>query len=441
MVRITRNEIYIKVVYYGPGLSGKTTNLEVIHKQLPDEKKGDLTSIATETDRTIFFDCLPFEAVSPDGRVLKLQLFTIPGQVYYKSTRQLILRGTDGTIFVADSQADKMEENLESLQDLYDILETYRVDIEKMPLVIQYNKRDLPNLSPLEELEKKLNTFHRPSFCASAIQRLGIMETLRRILRIIMERLKLLPNEVKEEERLHRRRRELVQRALHGTVSGTEWLEFMGLHLDPRRRGPVGELMVDLQSILQKQSDHKNKDISNSIREAIITIDPGEHQIRTQLEKSKTTLTDDKDVPAISFGSAAFNDSAIDLVSPGRVSPASSKSTASKKTKTNLDLAPAAFGESGPPASPTPTLAPAQDNIHRLQKQVELDPSNLVARKKLLNLYLKNDMQNEAAKELIATAKIHFQNGKYELAKKCLEYLLQIDPNHEEAKAYMDVLS
>jgi len=145
-------EICCKIVYYGPGLSGKTTNLIYIHKKAPPQTKGELISLATDADRTLYFDFLPIDIGPVQGFATKFQLYTVPGQVYYNATRKLVLRGVDGLIFVADSQAAKLEENIESMNNLIENLEEYGYVLEELPMIIQYNKRDLEEVSSLEEL-------------------------------------------------------------------------------------------------------------------------------------------------------------------------------------------------------------------------------------------------------------------------------------------------
>ena len=155
MVRINfaRKEVNCKVVYYGCGLCGKTTNLEIVHEKAPPDRKGELTSIATEGDRTLFFDFMPLELGKVGGMNTKFQLYTVPGQVYYNSTRQLVLKGADGVVFVVDSQGSSLDANLESLQNLEDNLRKQGIRIAEIPLVIQYNKRDLPTALPVPELK------------------------------------------------------------------------------------------------------------------------------------------------------------------------------------------------------------------------------------------------------------------------------------------------
>jgi hypothetical protein len=188
-INFALKEVNCKIVYYGPGMSGKTTNLEVVHQKAPDQHKGELTSIATEGDRTLFFDFLPLDLGTVAGMRTRFQLYTVPGQVYYNSTRKLVLQGTDGLIFVADSQQGKMEENIESLHNLEENLKEYGMDLESCPIVIQYNKRDLPNILSIEELQAKLNPYNWPYYEASAITGEGVFPTLKRLASIVLESL------------------------------------------------------------------------------------------------------------------------------------------------------------------------------------------------------------------------------------------------------------
>ena len=157
MINYASREINCKIVYYGPGLGGKTTNLDAVYKRTPDDKRGKMISLATETERTLFFDFLPVDLGTIRGFKTRFHLYTVPGQVYYNASRKLILKAVDGIVFVADSQVDRMEANLESMQNLYDNMTEYGYDITRMPFVIQYNKRDLPNAASLAELQAALN--------------------------------------------------------------------------------------------------------------------------------------------------------------------------------------------------------------------------------------------------------------------------------------------
>ncbi len=180
-------EIISKIVYYGPGLSGKTTNLQYVFKKVPSETRGELISLATDADRTLYFDFLPVNVGTIRGFATKFQLYTVPGQVYYNATRKLVLRGVDGLVFVADSQQDKMQENIESLQNLKDNLDEYGYDMSELPMVIQYNKRDLPNIADISELESKLNPRGLPYFEAVASSGDGVFKTLKTISKMVLD--------------------------------------------------------------------------------------------------------------------------------------------------------------------------------------------------------------------------------------------------------------
>jgi len=193
IINQANKEIQVKIVYYGPAQCGKTTNLEKVHSDVETanpEDKGKMVSLATSSDRTLFFDFLPIEAMSIKGYKTKFQLYTVPGQVIYNTTRQLVLRGVDGIVFVADSQYDKMEENVESLQNLEDNLKTLRMNIKDIPYVLQYNKRDLPNVAPTDYMEFLLNNreMRVPSFEASAFKSEGVFETLNMITKMLLHK-------------------------------------------------------------------------------------------------------------------------------------------------------------------------------------------------------------------------------------------------------------
>lgn len=185
-------ELQVKIVYYGPAMGGKTTNLVKVHDhvQTAQGNKGKLVSLATSSDRTLFFDFLPIEAVAIKGFKTKFQLYTVPGQVIYNTTRQLVLRGVDGVVFVADSQYEKMEENVKSFQNLEENLRALNLNLADIPYVLQYNKRDLPNAAPMEYLEFLLNNrdVQVPSFTASASQCEGVFETLNMITRLLLHK-------------------------------------------------------------------------------------------------------------------------------------------------------------------------------------------------------------------------------------------------------------
>jgi len=184
-------ELQVKIVYYGPGKGGKTTNLEQVHGNVQDtQEKGKLVSLATSSDRTLFFDFLPIEAMSIKGFKTKFQLYTVPGQVIYNTTRQLVLRGVDGIVFVADSQYDKMAENVESFSNLEENLKALKLNLGDIPYVLQYNKRDLPNVAPVEYMEFLLNNrdVQVPSFAASATKCEGVFDSLNMITRLLLNK-------------------------------------------------------------------------------------------------------------------------------------------------------------------------------------------------------------------------------------------------------------
>jgi len=188
-INFALREVNCKIVYYGPGLSGKTTNLEIVHKKAPSQNRGELTSIATEGDRTLFFDFMPLDLGTVAGMRTKFQLYTVPGQVYYNSTRKLVLQGTDGIIFVADSSPSKLEENLESWENLRENLAEYGRRLEDVPVVIQYNKRDLPDALDIRTLDERVNKLKVPTFEAVAITGEGVFPTLKSLSSLVLESL------------------------------------------------------------------------------------------------------------------------------------------------------------------------------------------------------------------------------------------------------------
>jgi signal recognition particle receptor subunit beta len=191
LVNYQSREITCKIVYYGPGRSGKTTNLHFIYGQVPDDRKGKMVSLATQTDRTLFFDFLPLDLGTISGFTTRFQLYTVPGQVYYQATRKLVLQGADGVVFVADSQARQLQENIESFQDLHQNLSEQDVDPRSVPLVIQYNKQDLPKdlILTTDELADAVNFRGVPDYPADALHGPGVFETLRGISELVLKRL------------------------------------------------------------------------------------------------------------------------------------------------------------------------------------------------------------------------------------------------------------
>lgn len=189
-INYSSREINCKIVYYGPGLCGKTTNLQFIYKKTNPEQKGKLISLATETERTLFFDFLPLALGDIRGFKVRFHLYTVPGQVFYAASRKLILKGVDGVIFVADSQIERMEANIESLDDLKINLAEQGYNLEKLPYAVQYNKRDLPNVAPLEEMNKILNSDSVAWFEGVAPTGVGVFETLKSVAKQVLLELK-----------------------------------------------------------------------------------------------------------------------------------------------------------------------------------------------------------------------------------------------------------
>lgn len=183
-------EINCKIVYYGPGLGGKTTNIQYVYQRTASGSKGQMITLNTENERTLFFDFLPLDLGTIRGFKTRFHLYTVPGQVFYEASRKLILRGVDGIVFVADSQVERMEANLESLQGLKRNLEEQGYDIEKIPIVMQWNKRDLPNIVSVQDLEQKLNNMDVPSFEAVASSGEGVFETLKMISKLVLLNIK-----------------------------------------------------------------------------------------------------------------------------------------------------------------------------------------------------------------------------------------------------------
>jgi signal recognition particle receptor subunit beta len=189
-INFAAREINCKIVYYGAGLGGKTTNLQVIYQKTADQQKGKMISLATETERTLFFDFLPLDLGSVRGFKTRIHLYTVPGQVFYDASRKLILRGVDGIVFVADSQEQRMDANVEALENLMSNLKEHGYDFNKIPYVLQLNKRDLPNILPVDMLGTELRKKNEPIVEAVAFQGVGVFETLKEIAKQVLTELK-----------------------------------------------------------------------------------------------------------------------------------------------------------------------------------------------------------------------------------------------------------
>jgi mutual gliding-motility protein MglA len=189
-INYSSREINCKIVYYGPGLCGKTTNLQYIYAKTNPEAKGKMISLATETERTLFFDFLPLSLGEIRGFRTRFHLYTVPGQVFYDASRKLILKGVDGVVFVADSQIERMEANIESLDNLRSNLVEQGYNLDKLPYVVQYNKRDLPNVAPTSELSELLNPTKVPEYDAVATTGQGVFDTLKAVAKLVLTELK-----------------------------------------------------------------------------------------------------------------------------------------------------------------------------------------------------------------------------------------------------------
>ena len=189
-INYSSREINCKLVYYGPGLCGKTTNLQYIYQKTAPDAKGKMISLATETERTLFFDFLPLSLGEIRGFKTRFHLYTVPGQVFYDASRKLILKGVDGVVFVADSQVERTEANIESMENLRTNLVEQGYNLDKIPYVIQYNKRDLPNAAPLQELRDLLNPNGMPEFEAAAVSGVGVFDTLKAVAKAVLTELK-----------------------------------------------------------------------------------------------------------------------------------------------------------------------------------------------------------------------------------------------------------
>lgn len=189
MINYASREINCKLVYYGPGLGGKTTNLEYVYNKVNPETRGKLISLATEQERTLFFDFLPVDLGSIRGFKTRFHLYTVPGQVYYNASRRLILKGVDGLVFVADSQAERMDANIAALENLYENLHDYGYDPAQLPIVLQWNKRDLPTAVPVDELRRQLNPMGLQDYEAVAVDGTGVFDTLKAVSKLVLKSL------------------------------------------------------------------------------------------------------------------------------------------------------------------------------------------------------------------------------------------------------------
>lgn len=190
VIKYASGEIICKIVYYGAGRSGKTTNIKYLYSRIPDKRKTDMISLATKEDRTLFFDFLPVELGNFKGFKARLQIYTVPGQVIYDSTRKLVLKGADGVVFVVDSQRDRFEDNKWSWDNMFENLEDNNIKIDDLPIVLEYNKRDLEDITPIEELEEQLNHGKYPSLSSTATQGIGVIKVFKTIGIAVLKKVK-----------------------------------------------------------------------------------------------------------------------------------------------------------------------------------------------------------------------------------------------------------
>ncbi|MBD3414729.1 MAG: hypothetical protein GF421_09905 [Candidatus Aminicenantes bacterium] len=237
-VNYSTKNIAIKVVYYGPGLSGKTTNLRFIYSKMDPESRGDLLCLETPVERTIFFDLLPIKAGMIQDFRIHFQLMTVPGQVFYEASRKTVLKGADGIVFVADSQIPLLDANLENFDGLRKNLVEYNVDLNFMPLVFQYNKRDLDNLIPKETFNSLLNPLSLPYVESSAINGVGVFETLKKIAKLTVPvvREKIFGEKREPEKEEKEKRKEVVEKAKQERDKAKDEIKFVGKKEDPQIR-------------------------------------------------------------------------------------------------------------------------------------------------------------------------------------------------------------
>lgn len=266
-----------KIVYYGPGLCGKTTNLQYIYNKTSPKSRGEMVSLETETDRTLFFDLLPIEVGTISGFKTRFQLYTVPGQVFYGETRRMVLRGVDGVVFVADSQVPMKQANIESLQDLESNLAGMGMTLKDIPIVLQYNKRDLQNVIPVEELEKDLNWHSWPSFESSAINGKGVFDTLKGVSRLTLHVLK--SKLVKPQETVVARSHPAAQdRKPRKAVPG----------IGPKAPGaiPVPAPMVEFETLKTQISDKKLASTAPKLK----TVTTTGHRVANELDRIRESL-------------------------------------------------------------------------------------------------------------------------------------------------------
>lgn len=280
-VNYTNREINAKIVYYGPGLSGKTTNILYIHKKLNPDSRGKLVSLATQTDRTLFFDFLPVNVGEIGNFKIRIHLYTVPGQIFYNTTRKMVLKGVDGVVFVADSQKQMLEDNIESLNNLEENLKEYGKSIHEIPLVIQYNKRDLPDAMDLEDLHRHLNRYKAPFFTAVATQGQGVLETLTGICKLVINKLKKTAGILETEK-------DTFEDEM-GKISGETFKRPEKKVLLPDDYSDEALKMLDVFGIQESQGTNKIEEIQEDI-------EPIEEDILILEEKAKELIKEKEEL-------------------------------------------------------------------------------------------------------------------------------------------------
>jgi signal recognition particle receptor subunit beta len=267
-----KKEIDIKIVYYGPALCGKTSNLQSVHVSLNPDQRGELVSLATKDDRTLFFDFLPIELDNIKGFKTRFHIYTVPGQVLYTLTRKAVLTGVDGIIFVADSEEGKMEENIESLDDLTENLKYYNKDLQSIPFVMQYNKRDLDRVMPVQDLERQLNPAGNPSFEASAINGKGVMETLTMCCKMVLKQIQEKSNTLQEPRTTEKQSQEGTQ----GSPTELPPLTLVDAHKEDELPDQTlssessAPWMADVNDLLEEETDLNQESEGSNLEQEFI---------------------------------------------------------------------------------------------------------------------------------------------------------------------------
>ncbi len=289
-------EVTLKIVYYGPGLSGKTTNLQYLHSVIEPDKKGKLISLATEADRTLFFDFMPVELGRIKDFSIRFQLYTVPGQVRYNATRKLVLKGADAVVFVADSQRRLLEENIQSFENMRENLRENNIDPDDIPIVIQYNKRDLPDIMSVEELNAHLNKKGYPYFEAVAIEGRGVKETFQEITKLLLKhiskkhKIDIAPEEEKVPEDIVMEEKPAIAKK-----EETEFVPPIDRSIADEK---ILELLNEIKGLLQKVENTINigTDIDSTLEYLRLSIDSIRESLHENTKKQDELLKLLKDI-------------------------------------------------------------------------------------------------------------------------------------------------